>query len=108
MRARKNTKINAKNAKLSVEEVKHVADLAGLSLIPQELKKFQKQLSEVLDYVEVLDELKTDRVEPTSQVTGLENVFRKDEVEECLTQKEALSGAKEKYQRRFRTKAIFE
>ena len=105
---RKNTKINTKNAKLSAEEVKHVADLAGLRLTPEELKKFQKQLSDVLDYVEVLNELKTDKVEPTSQVTGLEDVFREDEVGECLTQKEALSGAKEKHQRRFKVKAIFE
>ena len=97
-----------KNKKLTEEKVKHVAKLAGLTLSSEEVKKFQEQLSDVLDYVEVLNELKTDKVEPTSQVTGLEDVFREDEVGECLTQKEALSGAKEKHQRRFKVKAIFE
>jgi aspartyl-tRNA(Asn)/glutamyl-tRNA(Gln) amidotransferase subunit C len=99
---------NSKTQKLSQEETGHVAALAKLRLTPQETIKFQKQLSEILDYVEVLKKLKTEKVEPTSQVTGLENVSREDRVGESLTQAETLSGAKEKYQGRFKIKAIFE
>jgi aspartyl-tRNA(Asn)/glutamyl-tRNA(Gln) amidotransferase subunit C len=108
MKTLKNRKIDAKNTKLSEEEVKHVAALAKLSLTSQETAKFQKQLSAILDYVALLNEVKTDKVEPTSQVTGLENVFRKDERGTTLTQEEALSGVKEKHQGRFKIKAIFE
>lgn len=96
------------NSKLSKDEVKHVAGLANLKLSPQEISKFQKQLSEILDYVEILNEVKTERIEPTSQVTGLENVFRDDGTGKCLTQKEALSGAKSRHKGRFKIKAIFE
>ena len=96
------------NSKLSKDEVKHVAALANIKLSPQEISKFQKQLSEILDYIEILNEVKTENVEPTSQVTGLENIFRKDETGKALTQEEALSGAKDKHQGRFKIKAIFE
>lgn len=97
-----------KAQKLNEKEVRHVARLAGLTLSHQEVRKFQKQLSEVLDYIDVLNELETERVEPTSQVTGLENVFKEDRPGPSLSQKEALSGAKEKHNNFFKVKAIFE
>jgi len=108
MMTRKDTKIKTKNTKLSEKEVEHVAGLANLKLSRQEISKFQKQLSEVLNYVEILKEVKAKDVEPTSQVTGLENVFREDKTEKCLTQEEALSGTKQKHKGRFKVKAIFE
>lgn len=88
--------------------VKHVALLAKLKLDQKEIKKFQEQLSEILDYVNMLKELDTKGVEPTSQVTGLENVFREDKPLSSLSQEEALSGAKEKHNNFFKVKAIFE
>lgn len=94
--------------KLTEEEVRHVAKLAGVSLTPGEVKKFQKQLSGVLDYVEILKEVDTTRIEPTSQVTGLESVFREDKSGPSLSQKEVLSGAKNKKDNMFRTKAVLE
>lgn len=96
-----------KNSKLTEDEVRHVAKLAGLTLNPSEVKKFQKQLSEILNYIETLKEVETKDVEITSQVAGLENVFREDKVEKSLSQEEALSGAKKKHQGRFKVKAIF-
>lgn len=102
----KNLKSKIENLKLGEEEVKHVAKLAGLTLTPQEVKKFQEQLSEVLNYVEILKKAKTSGVEPTSQVAGLENVFREDKVSPSLSQKEVLSGAKNKKDNMFRTKAV--
>jgi len=91
---------------LTKDEVKHVAKLAKLSLTPQEVKKFQKQLSEVLDYVDVLKKLDTKDIEPTSQVTGLENVFRSDEPSPSLQPEEVLKNAKEKNNGLFLVKAI--
>ena len=95
-----------KNSKLSEEEVKHVAKLAKLELTPSEVKKFQEQLSEVLAYMEILKEVKTEKTEPTSQVTSLENIFREDKAKTSLSQKEVLSGARQSHQGFFKIKRI--
>lgn len=81
---------------LTREETRHIANLANLTLSEDEVRKFSGQLSEVLDYIEKLKEVETKNVEPTSQVTGLENVFREDEIKPPLKIKEGF----------FRTKAI--
>lgn len=73
--------------------VKHVAKLANLPLTNEEEKKFEKQLEETLSYIENLNEIDTKNVKPTSQVTGLENVFREDIVEPSLSQDEALQNS---------------
>lgn len=64
--------------KLTKEQVNHVAKLARLGISDKEKRKFQKELSDILDFVEKLKQVKAERVEPTAQVTGLENVTRKD------------------------------
>jgi aspartyl-tRNA(Asn)/glutamyl-tRNA(Gln) amidotransferase subunit C len=96
-----------KISNLSEEEVKHIAKLANLTLAEEEIKKFQSQLSEVLNYMDVLKKLETKEIEPTSQVTGLENIFRDDETGLCLQQKEVLSNTKEKNNGLFVIEAIF-
>lgn len=73
-----------KKTKLTSEEVKHIARLASLNLSEEEVKKYQKELSETLDYIENLNEVDTKNTEPTSQVTGLKNVTREDESEPSL------------------------
>ncbi len=66
--------------KLTKEEIQHIADLARLDLSEGELEKYGSQLSGVLDYIDQLQEVDTADLEPTSQVTGLENVYRNDEI----------------------------
>ena len=66
---------------LSRSEIKHIADLARLDLTDQELKIYGDQLSNVLSYIDQIKEVDTTNVEPTAQVTGLENVLREDRVE---------------------------
>lgn len=103
MKSIKKTKVN-----LTLDEVKHVAELANLSLTPKEFKKFQQQLSEVLDYVSQLSKVDTSGVEPTSQVTGLENVFREDQTKPSITQDEVLSETKNSHHGFFKVHKIFE
>ncbi|MDP3987744.1 MAG: Asp-tRNA(Asn)/Glu-tRNA(Gln) amidotransferase subunit GatC [Candidatus Levybacteria bacterium] len=88
--------------------VSHVAKLANLSLKKEELIKFEKQLSSILDYIKKLEEIDTKNIEPTSQVTGLENVTREDETSPSLSQEEALSNTKNKHNGMFKVKAILE
>lgn len=75
-------------------DITHVAKLANLSLTDEEKKKFASQLKETIEYIEGLSEVNTEGIEPTSQVTGLENVTREDVVKPSLTQEQALSNAK--------------
>ena len=89
-------------------DVAKVAKLANLPLTEAEKKKFEKQLSETLDYVKQLGEIDTKKVEPTSQVTGLENVLREDEVTPSLLQREALQNAKETHKGFFKVPAILD
>lgn len=97
-------------SKLRKGDVKHVANLAKLKLTSSEIEKFGKQLSEVISYVEELNEVNTSQVEPTSQTTGLENITRKDEVKlkDCLSQEEVLSGTDEIYKGYFKVPGILE
>lgn len=94
--------------KISKKEVEHLAKLAELKLSKTELEKFQKQLSKILDYFNLLKKANTSGVKPTSQVTGLENVTRDDKVAPSLSQKETLSGSKSVHNDYFKVKAIFE
>jgi aspartyl-tRNA(Asn)/glutamyl-tRNA(Gln) amidotransferase subunit C len=89
-------------------DVAHVAKLASLPLKPGEKEKFEKQLSEILSYVEKLKKVNTKGVEATSQVTGLENVTREDETSPSLTQDQALSNTKSQHNGLFKVKAIFD
>lgn len=66
---------------ISKEEVEKIALLARLGLSDEEKTAYAGQLSSILEYVEQLKEVKTDGIELTAQVTGLENVMRDDEVE---------------------------
>lgn len=67
-------------SKLTKKDVEHIARLGKLNLSDEEKDKFAGQLSSVLGYVEQLNEVDTDSVEPTAQVTGLNNIFSEDEV----------------------------
>lgn len=59
-------------------KVDHVAKLSRIGLKEKERRKFKKELTAILDFVNKLNEVNTEKVEPTAQVTGLENVSRPD------------------------------
>lgn len=65
--------------KLSKEEVKKIANLSRLEASDKELEFYSKELSAVLRYVDKLNELNTDEVEPKIQATGLDTILRDDE-----------------------------
>ncbi|PIS03986.1 Asp-tRNA(Asn)/Glu-tRNA(Gln) amidotransferase GatCAB subunit C, partial [Candidatus Peregrinibacteria bacterium CG10_big_fil_rev_8_21_14_0_10_44_7] len=72
------------------EQVEKVAKLARLNLTPDELNKFADQLSSIFEHVDILSEVDTDGTQPTSQVTGLTNVMRDDEVDSDFCSKDEL------------------
>jgi aspartyl-tRNA(Asn)/glutamyl-tRNA(Gln) amidotransferase subunit C len=83
-------------AKLTKAEVEHIANLARLHLAEKEKKQYGEQLSSILEYVEKMKEVDTKGVIPTSQVTGLTNVMREDNIEESSIHEELVECAPEK------------
>jgi aspartyl-tRNA(Asn)/glutamyl-tRNA(Gln) amidotransferase subunit C len=67
---------------LSAEEVKHIAALARIGLADEEIPKYQKDLSAILDYFKKLQELDTDNIEPIGHITGRVNSYREDKMED--------------------------
>jgi aspartyl-tRNA(Asn)/glutamyl-tRNA(Gln) amidotransferase subunit C len=81
--------------KISLKEVQHIAHLARLELSEEELEKYSRQLSDILTYMDKLNELDTSNIEPTSHVIPLKNVFREDKAQITLSVDEALKNAPE-------------
>lgn len=92
--------------KLSKKEIEHLAKLARLELTEDEKKLYSEQLSSVLDYFNKLQEVNTEKVEITSQVTGLENITREDKVVESGVEKELIKEAPDQEDNQIKTKAV--
>jgi aspartyl-tRNA(Asn)/glutamyl-tRNA(Gln) amidotransferase subunit C len=88
--------------------VPHIAKLASLPISQAEEKKLEKQLTETLTYIDMLKEIDTTKVQPTSHVTGLENVTREDISKPSLTQTQALSNTKNQHEGFFEVDAILD
>ncbi len=83
-------------AKLSKQEVEHVARLARIGLSEKEVSSLTTQASSILDFVETIQSSNTENIEPTNQVTGLSDVWREDKVVRCkLTREQLLANAPE-------------
>lgn len=67
---------------ITKEEIKHIAELSRLKLTAEEEKNLGDQLGSILKYVEKLNQVNTDNIEPTAQVSGLSDVLRSDEVKD--------------------------
>lgn len=72
-----------KHKKVSSEKVECIANLAKINLTEKEREKFSKELSDILCYMEQLQEVDTENVNPMAQVAGAVNIFRKDVVKNC-------------------------
>jgi aspartyl-tRNA(Asn)/glutamyl-tRNA(Gln) amidotransferase subunit C len=94
--------------KITKQEVEHVARLARLELSEQDKEKLTDQLSNILTYVEKLNELDTTGVAPTSHVLDISNVMRSDTPEEGLTQERALANAPDKAAGHYKVPKIIE
>lgn len=83
---------------ITIQDVEKVMRLAKLEFSQEEKEKFVKQLDQIVAYVEKLEELDTENVEPTSHVVELKNVLREDDMAAWLSQDEALANAPKKKQ----------
>jgi aspartyl-tRNA(Asn)/glutamyl-tRNA(Gln) amidotransferase subunit C len=94
--------------KLSHEEVKHIAKLSRLALPEDEAVEYASQLSQIIEYVEQLNNLDTSAVEPTSHVIPLHNVLVEDLPGISLPREQALQNAPDSNGKFYRVPKIIE
>jgi aspartyl-tRNA(Asn)/glutamyl-tRNA(Gln) amidotransferase subunit C len=93
---------------LSRQEVEHIAHLARLGLTEEEKERFAVQLSDILDYFEVLQRLDTDSVEPTTAAIPQQNVMFEDRVESSSPREDILFNAPDAEDGYFRVHAVLD
>ena len=76
--------------------IKHVADVARLKLLDEEIEEFIPQFKEVLDSFSKLQEVDTEGLQPSFQPVELKNALREDEIKECFSQDDALKNTEHK------------
>ena len=79
--------------KISTREVEYVAHLARLEITEGEKEKFTSQLNDILLYIDRLNELETQGVEPMSHAIGVTNAFREDKMIGSIGTEQSLANA---------------
>ncbi len=110
--------MNAKSTKappstkptVTVTDISHIAKLANVPVTSEQVEELTKQVGVTVEYVSQLSKVDTVGVTETSQVTGLENVLREDEIDttRMFTQEEALANAKRTYNGFFVVDAVLD
>ena len=91
--------------KINIEQI---AELARLNLKPEERVKLTKDLEAILAYVDQLREVDTKKIEPTSHVLPIQNVFRKDETKPTRISDAVLSHAPKREGKFFKVPKVIE
>lgn len=95
-------------SEITPDLVRHLANLARIDLTEAELIRFTEQLSVIVDSVAKISNIVDENTPATSHPIPLNNVFREDEIRPSLTQADALSGAPDSAQGRFKVAAILD
>lgn len=80
---------------ISIEELKHIANLSNLYFSDEELTKYASDMSSVVEFANELSKIDTTGVEITNSILGEYNIFRKDEIKESFDRKLLLDNAPE-------------
>lgn len=102
--------VSPTSVNVTPEQVDHIAHLATIPTSAKERERLAHEFSDTLSVVAQLKSVDVSDVEPTHQVTGLENVLRNDEVRQdlCFSQAEALVNARRTHQGYFVVERILE
>lgn len=76
--------------KITQDEVKHLANLSNISLNESEVDNLRNDLEKIVNYIELLNELDTENIEPTYSVSDNVNVWREDKIDNYNVDKEEL------------------
>ncbi len=95
-------------SELTPDLVRHLANLARIQVSDAEVEQLTQQLAVIVDSVATINKAVDASIPATSHPIPMANVFREDVVEPSLTQEQALSGAADSDQGRFRVAAILD
>jgi aspartyl-tRNA(Asn)/glutamyl-tRNA(Gln) amidotransferase subunit C len=95
-------------AKLTTDDVRAIADLARLDLTDAEVARYAAQLSQILDYFTLLEEVDTTQVAPTASVLPLRNVMREDVDPVALAPEAVVANAPEAHENQFVVHAVLD
>jgi len=93
---------------ISDKDVRKIASLSRVHLREEEIQPLRKDLQDILNYIKKLEKLDTSKIEATSHVLQIKNVYRKDQVIPPLKQKDALSFSIDQYQGSFKVPKVIE
>lgn len=93
---------------LTEQDVEHIAYLARLALTPAEKGQFRQQLTAVLDYAAMLDELKLDGIAPTAHAVAQQNVLRDDVIAPSLPPADVLYNAPQQQDDQFLIQSVLD
>jgi aspartyl-tRNA(Asn)/glutamyl-tRNA(Gln) amidotransferase subunit C len=99
-------KHSAASGEITAETVKHLAGLARIAVSDEEVASLTSELASIVRSIAKVSEVTHPGVPATSHPIPLANVTRMDEVADVLTREEALSGAPDEIDGRFRVSAI--
>lgn len=93
---------------ITKKDVEYVAKLARIGFSSSEIEQFTKELSAILEYIGKLNELDVSKVEPTSHVLPIKNVYREDAVKKSLPVEEVMKLAVAKDKNQFKVPKVIE
>jgi len=88
------------------KDVEHIAELARLKFSEEELENYTSQLNKILEYVDKLNELNTENIEPLSYPVEGSDVFREDKLQQSLSREEALKNAPDRDEEFFKVPKV--
>lgn len=94
--------------KISIDEIRHLAHLARLEFTEAEMQEMQGDMDKILGFVEKINELDLEGVEPLVYLSEERNVLREDEAKQVLTKDEALKNAPDKDSDYFRVPKVLQ
>lgn len=93
---------------LTIQEVEHIAELAKLDLTDQEKEQYREQLSSILEYAAMLQNIDTEGIPPTASVLPERSVLREDIVQKPLSPETVLKNAPQQQDQQFKVPIVME
>ena len=87
---------------ISKEEILHIAELADLNIKEEEVNDYAKNLQDILEFAEIINNVNTENVKESVGTLEISNVFRKDEIKEFEDKESLLQNAPEKENNMFK------
>lgn len=95
-------------ARITKDQVQHVADLARLTFSDEEIESYTEQLDKIIEFSEELNEVNTDGVKPTSHAIDIQNVLREDQVKPSPSRKESMKNAPDQADGQYKVPSVLD